>query len=74
MDIAREFTDHRRWHDRVTCEWDGTRLILVSVNDFDDDGRATLDEFGDCVAAYVSDLGDTEIVIASVSEIASDSA
>ena len=74
VDIAREFAEHRTWHTRVTCEWDGTRLILVSVNDFDQTGQATLDEFGDCVAAYVSDPRESEIAIASVSEIADDSA
>jgi hypothetical protein len=49
-DITEEFADHRHWHSRVTCEWDGTRLILRSESDFDESGQATLDEFGDCIA------------------------
>jgi hypothetical protein len=65
-DIAREFAEHRTWHGRVTCEWDGTRLTLTSENDFDESGAATLDEFGDCVSAYVSDPGDARISIESV--------
>lgn len=66
IDIAREFSEHRTWHSRVTCDWDGARLLLVSENDFDQDGRATLDEFGDCIAAYVADPGDSRIEIDSV--------
>ena len=71
-DIAREFADHRKWQNRVTCEWDGTRLILRAENDFDKTGLATLDEFGDCISAYISDPGDSQITIESVCELASD--
>jgi hypothetical protein len=69
LDISREFAEHRTWHARVTCEWDGTRLILISENDFDSTGQATLDEFGDCIAAFVPDPGESEIVIAAICEI-----
>ena len=69
-DIAREFAEHRTWHTRVTCEWDGTRLTLVSENDFDSTGQATLDEFGDCIATFVSDPGASQVVIAAICEIA----
>ena len=71
-DIAKEFADHRKWHNSVTCEWDGTRLILRAENDFDKTGLATLDEFGDCISAYVSDPGDSQIAIESVCELATD--
>lgn len=74
LDITREFAEHRTWHSRVTCEWDGTRLILVSENDFDNTGLATLDEFSDCISAYVSDPGESRIAIASVSELGNESA
>ena len=65
-DITKEFADHRKWHSHVTCEWDGARLILQSENDFDEAGLATLDEFGDCISAYVSDPGDSRISIESI--------
>ena len=74
IDIAREFAEHRTWHSRVTCEWDGTRLILVSENDFDEAGLATLDELGDCIDAYVADPGESRIEIASVSKLGGTSA
>ena len=67
-DIAKEFADSRQWHSRVTCEWDGARLVLVSENDFDETGQATLDEFGDCISAYIADPGGSRITIESVSE------
>jgi hypothetical protein len=72
LDIRREFAEHRTWHARVTCEWDGTRLIFVSENDFDPTGQATLDEFGDCISAFVSDPGESQIVIAEIRQIAND--
>ena len=59
-DIAKEFADSRQWHSRVTCDWDGVRLTLRSENDFDETGQATLDEFGDCIAAYVTDGCETK--------------
>jgi hypothetical protein len=58
-DITREFSEHRHWHSRVTCKWDGTALTLQAENDFDKTGLATLDEFGDCITAYVPDPGDS---------------
>jgi hypothetical protein len=69
VDIARDFADHRAWHSRVTCEWDGTILTLAVENDFDNTGLATLDEFSDCISAYVKDPGDAEIEIKSVREV-----
>jgi hypothetical protein len=68
-DITKEFAEHRKWHSRVTCEWDGSRLILRSENDFDGTGQATLDEFGDCISAYIADPAESSIRIESVSEI-----
>jgi hypothetical protein len=73
-DITKEFADSRQWHSRVTCEWDGTRLVLRSENDFDETGQATLDEFGDCIAAYVTEYEGSSIRIESVSEFDHDNA
>ncbi len=68
-DIAREFTEHGTWHAKVSCDWDGSRLVLRSENDFDADGRATLDEFGDAISAYVAHPGQSSISIQSVQEL-----
>jgi hypothetical protein len=73
-DITREFADALQWHRRVTCDWDGARLILRSENDFDETGQATLDEFGDCIAAYVAECEGSSIRIESVSEFDHDDA
>ena len=64
--ITNEFTNHRKWHDSVRCEWDGTRLVLKSENDFDTNGKATFDEFSDCILAYVADPGKFSISVESV--------
>jgi len=73
-DIAKEFADFRQWHSRVTCDWDGAKLVLRSENDFDETGLATLDEFGDCIAAYVTNYEGSSIRIESVCEIDRDNA
>ena len=66
-DIEREFRDHRDWHQDVRCVLEGTTLVLTAVNDFDEDGRALLDEFGDCLVAYLSpNDGDLRIVSVEV--------
>jgi hypothetical protein len=67
-DIAKEFADSRQWHSRGTCDWDGARLVLRSGNDFDETGQATLDEFSDCIFAYVADPVEFSIRTASVQE------
>ncbi|MDB6057809.1 MAG: hypothetical protein JWO95_1653 [Verrucomicrobiales bacterium] len=68
-DIAKEFADHRQWHDRVSCDWNGSRLTLSSVNDFDESGLATKDEFSDCIAAHVSNYEGAKITVASISPV-----
>ena len=47
-------------------------LILRSENDFDETGEATLDQFGDCIAAYVTEYEGSSIRIESVSEFEHD--
>lgn len=67
-DIAQEFREHRDWHNNPTCTRDGEKLILTVENDFDNDGQATLDEFGDCLAAYVTDYFDCNVTVDSVTK------
>ena len=65
IDITKEFTDHRPWHVNVICSWDGQRLVLQADNDFDSNGLALLDEFSDCIAAYLVPF-DGRITVESV--------
>jgi hypothetical protein len=69
QDITKEFVEHRTWHNRVSCTWDGSNLVFRSENDFDVDGKATLDEFGDAISAYVADPGESSISIQSVEKL-----
>lgn len=71
-DIAKEFAEHRPWHTNVSCTWDGSRLILSADNDYDRDGLASMDEFSDCLAAYIAEGFDEEIQIESITEVAND--
>ena len=52
VDITEEFT-HRPWHQNVRCDWDGEQLLLHAENDWDEDGKALLDEFSDAVSACI---------------------
>ena len=65
-DITKEFAEHRPWHKNVSCTWDGSRLVLTAVNDYDSDGQALLDELSDCVSAYVAGHVDYDLRVESV--------
>jgi hypothetical protein len=69
--ISEEFA-HRPWHQNVTCEWDGTRLILTAENDFDSDGLALMDEFSDAISGCLKVAGDGSIVVQSITELPPD--
>jgi hypothetical protein len=56
-DIETEFREHRSWHRDVTCRFEDGRLILCATNDVDEAGLALLDEFSDCLSAYLKEHG-----------------
>lgn len=64
-DITREFAEHRTWHQNVSCTWDGSRLLLTAENDYDPDGVALMDEFSDCLSAYITEGFDGSIRVES---------
>ena len=67
-DILEEFAE-RTWHEEVECRWDGNLLWLKAENDYDFDGQALLDEFGDAVIACIAAQGTVRFEIRSVVEI-----
>jgi hypothetical protein len=60
-DIQREFAEHRTHHKNVVCVYTNGELILTAENDYDPKGLALMDEFSDCIAAYIAELFDGEI-------------
>ena len=42
----------RPWQKIADCRWDGSMLVLVADNDYDDDGEVLADEFSDTIAGY----------------------
>jgi len=60
-DIQKEFADHRHHHKNVVCNFINNRLVLTAENDFDPDGLAQMDEFSDCISAYIEEPFDGEI-------------
>jgi hypothetical protein len=69
LEISCEFAVHRTWWENVTCRWDGTNLVLEADSDFDSDGTALLDEFSDCVAAFVEGQFSYDISVESVTSV-----
>jgi hypothetical protein len=67
-DVAEEFAS-RPWHKIVDCRWDGSTLILVADNDYDDGGEALADEFSDSIAAYAPGTPGYRVRIVSVAVI-----
>jgi hypothetical protein len=59
----------RSWHRNVSCNWDGSHLILSVENDFDRDGRAVMDEFSDEISACIRGGFDGDLHVISVTEI-----
>jgi hypothetical protein len=60
-DIQREFAEHRQHHQNVTCVFTNGELVLSAENDFDPEGLALMDEFSDCISAYITELFDGRI-------------
>jgi hypothetical protein len=67
-DILEEFT-HREWHTNTHCEWKQGVLWFSATNDFDKDGLALLDEFGDAVQACINNFEQIHIEVESVLRI-----
>lgn len=60
-DIQQEFSEHRPHHKNVVCTFANGELVLTAENDFDSNGLALMDEFSDCISAYISELFDGKI-------------
>lgn len=63
--ILEEFS-HRPWHTDVECSWASGTLTLTASNDFDSNGQALLDEFGDAILACIHCSGPIRVDVVSV--------
>jgi hypothetical protein len=68
-DITAEFEHHRPCQKNVICTWDGARLTLQADTENDPKGLGLLDEFSDCISAYISGGFDGEITVESITPI-----
>jgi hypothetical protein len=68
-DITEGFRS-RPWHSPAICEWDGKDLILRVENDFDNDRRASSDQFSHeiCAKARGGSGGNFAKVAARITE------
>jgi len=53
----------------VKCEWNGAQLILQADNDYDPSGKALVDEFSDAISGCISNAGDGDIEVVSVTAL-----
>lgn len=53
QDIQKEFAEFRQHHKNVACTFADGELVLTAENDFDPNGLALMDEFSDCLSAYI---------------------
>ena len=65
-DITREFAERRTWYKNVSCTWDGSKLMLSAENDHDPKGLGLMDEFSDCISAYIAGGFDGDITVESI--------
>jgi hypothetical protein len=68
-DIQKEFAEHRPHHKNVVCVFMDGELVLTAENDFDADGRALMDEFSDCIPAYIAEPSDGSIRLVEAAPI-----
>lgn len=61
-EIQSDFRDGRPWHQDVSCRFEQGSLTLLATNDFDKAGLALLDEFGDCLSAYLKEHGKVSVL------------
>jgi hypothetical protein len=68
-DIETEFREHRPHHGTVRCMFDDGKLVLQAENDWDADGVALMDQFSDCISAYIATPFGGDIRLISSTEI-----
>ena len=68
-DITDEFAEHHRHHHNVRCTYADGKQILTADNDYDPKGLAMMDEFSDCLSAFVGGGIARDLVVKSTSVI-----
>lgn len=69
IDIERNFRQRRPHHQNVRCTFEDGKLILQAENYFHADGLALMDEFSDCISAYIATPFDGDIRLVSSTAI-----
>ena len=69
QDIMNEFARHRRHHSNVLCSYADGKLTLVAENDFDPNGLALMDEFSDCLSAFISMPFEGDLTVQSIASL-----
>ena len=68
-EIQKAFAAHRQHHKNVACTFTNGELVLTAENDFDPKGLALMDEFSDCLSAYIAEPFDGDIRLVAATAI-----
>jgi len=68
-DITIEFARHRTHHSNAVCSYADGKLTLVAENNFDPNGLALMDEFSDCLSAYIAKPFDGDLTVQSIARL-----
>jgi hypothetical protein len=68
-DLTIEFAKHRTRHSNVVCSYADGKLRLVAENDLDPNGPALMDEFSDCLSAFIATPFDGDLTMQSIARL-----
>jgi len=69
VDITKDFAEHRPHHHNVICTYADGKLTLTAENDYDPKGLALMDEFSDCISAFIRGGFDGDLIVKSATVI-----
>ncbi|WP_234086317.1 hypothetical protein [Azonexus sp. R2A61] len=67
-DLLEEFS-HRPWHTDAAFKWKEGTLRFLATNDFDKNGMALLDEYGDAINACINYSGNIHLEVEPVRDV-----
>lgn len=65
LDITQHFAEYRPHHRNVRCTYADGKLTLIADNDYDPKGLALMDEFSDCLSAFIRGGFNGDLVVKS---------
>jgi hypothetical protein len=68
-EITKEFAEHRKHYRNCICAFEKGTLVLSCESDFDPLGLNLMDEFSDCISAYIKTTSDGDLRLISSEKV-----